>query len=497
MKHLIEIAKILTQKKVKRIDVFDASYLNQKSNKFTIFYDALVARKLKNDREAAALLYQSSPTDTRYRQLKSRFRRRLLNTLFFVDPDQPGVSDYDRAYFSCSKDWALISILMSNQAVLAAEALARQTLQTALQFKFSDLIVNCARVLRDFSAAAGKPSDFALFHELIETYSALLQAEIRAEALFLRCTNAIHAGEDFDPKESLQDLTDLADRHDSLLIKYHRYLAAIVLLEAKAEFQAALDLCNEAERYIEGQTGFFPEDKLLRFYIHKMAAMLHLRDYKLGKAAVEKYLSAFSEGSESWFLFMEFYFLLAMHTAQYIQAAAIAEKTTQHPRFKKYVLNHKEKWKIFEYYLAYVAQRQSQDFPAILQKGKNLSSAQPFPEEALSYHKDHRHSTAVWLILKALLLLEKNSLLKAQELIDQLRDFSGKYLKSEEDFRIVQFVRLLQQVAKANFQRNALKNAEKYLEGLKIRTFQYSYPLSCQEVIPFEYLWEQVLEQLK
>ncbi|MDP4820722.1 MAG: hypothetical protein NWR67_06935, partial [Saprospiraceae bacterium] len=73
----------------------------------------------------------------------------------------------------------------------------------------------------------------------------------------------------------------------------------------------------------------------------------------------------------------------------------------------------------------------------------------------------------------------------------------GKYLKSEEDFRIVQFVRLLQQVAKANFQRNALKNAEKYLEGLKIRTFQYSYPLSCQEVIPFEYLWEQVLEQLK
>lgn len=497
MKHLIEIAKILTQKKVKRIDVFDASYLSQKNNKFTIFYDALVGRKLKNDRDAAALLYQSSPTDARYRQLKSRFRRRLLNTLFFIDPDQPGISEYDRAYFSCSKDWALISILMSNQSVIAAEALARQTLQTALHFKFSDLIVNCARVLRDFSADAGKQSDFAEFNELIETYSVLMQAEIRAEALFLRCTNSIHAGDEPDPAESLRQLTDLADRHASMLIKYHRYLADIVLLEAKAEFQAVLSLCNEAEKYIEVQNDFFPEDKLLRFYIHKMAAMLHLRDYKQGKAAVEKYLSAFPEGTESWFLFMEFYFLLAMHTAQYIQAAAIAEKTTQHPKFKKYVLNHKEKWKIFEYNLAYVVQRQSQDFPAILQKGKNLSPTQLFPEEAISYQKDQKHSTAVWLILKVLLLLEKNSLLKAQELIDQLRDFSSKYLKGEEDFRIIQFVRLLQQAAKANFQRNALKNVEKHLEGLKIKTFQYTYPLSCQEVIPFEYLWEQVLEQLK
>ena len=497
MKHLIEIARILTKKKVKRMDVFDADYLSQKSNKFTIFYEALATHKLRNDREAAALLYQSSPTDARYRQLKSRFRRRLLNTLFFTDPHQTETSVFDKTYFSCSKDWTLIHIMVSNQAVLAAEALAKQTLQTALEYKFPDIIINCARALRDFSVDAGRQQDFEYYHQLIETYVAVLQAETQAEALFLRCTTAVDPPDYNAAQPYLQQLIRLSEQHDSLLITYYRYLSEIVLLENAGNFQNLLQVCDQAEQYLDNKPDFFPEERILRFYVHKMAALLHLRDYKEGKATVERYLSAFPEGSESWFLFMEFYFLLAMHTTQYIQAAAIAEKAQQHPRFKKYVLGHKEKWKIFQYSLAFVTLRQGSDFPALLQKGKKTQSGQVFSEESVSYHKETRQSTAVLLILKIVLLLEKNSLLKTQEWIDKLRDFGSKYLQTDEDFRVIQFIKLLQQVAKANFQRDALKNTEKYLDGLRKKPFPHRYPFSCHEVIPYENLWEQVLEHLK
>ena len=147
MKHLIEISKIVTKKKVRKIEIFDDNALKQKNSKFNEFYEALAANKFKNDRDAAMFLYSSTPTDDKYRQLKSRFRKRLLNTMFFLDVNRPSASSYDRAYFSCNKDWTLVKILLSNNAYKTASALARQILTTALKFKFADVIVNCACLL--------------------------------------------------------------------------------------------------------------------------------------------------------------------------------------------------------------------------------------------------------------------------------------------------------------------------------------------------------------
>src|SRR5210317_2286602 len=146
MKHLIEIARIVTKKKVRKIEIFDDHALKQKNSKFNEFYEALTAGKFKNDRDAAAYLYGNTPKDDKYRQLKSRFRKRLLNTLFFLDVNRPSASSYDRAYFSCNKDWTLVKILISNNAELTAGALARQILTVALKYIFADVIVNCCRI---------------------------------------------------------------------------------------------------------------------------------------------------------------------------------------------------------------------------------------------------------------------------------------------------------------------------------------------------------------
>ena len=76
MKNLIEISKIVTKRKVKKIEIFDEHSLRHKSSKFNEFYEALLANKFKNDRDAASFLYDCSPTDAKYRQLKSRFAQK-------------------------------------------------------------------------------------------------------------------------------------------------------------------------------------------------------------------------------------------------------------------------------------------------------------------------------------------------------------------------------------------------------------------------------------
>ena len=104
MKNLLEIAKVLTRKKIAKIEILDEQMLKQKDSKFGKFYEGLLTGKIESDRDAALLLYDDPDTsDAKYRQMKSRFRRRLFNTLFFVDVNVPLASSYDQAYFNCSK----------------------------------------------------------------------------------------------------------------------------------------------------------------------------------------------------------------------------------------------------------------------------------------------------------------------------------------------------------------------------------------------------------
>ena len=275
MKNLIEISRIVTKKKVRKIEIFDDHTLKHKNSKFNEFYEALLANKFKNDRDAASFLYGTSPTDDKYRQLKSRFRKRLLNTLFFLDVNLPSTSSYDRAYFSCNKDWTLVKILLSNDATFTASALARQILTTALKFKFADVIVNCSRILRGFAAEEEHEKDFEEYDQHIKQYANVLDAEIRSEELFQRVimnyykppSKNVNLAEKIDTY--CDALVGLSEIYDSPIVIYNMYLVWAFRYEMLHDYTAMLEVCTRAEKYIEDNPVFYQDDKLATFQLKK------------------------------------------------------------------------------------------------------------------------------------------------------------------------------------------------------------------------------------
>ena len=248
-----------------------------------------MANKFKNDRDAASFLYDCSPTDDKYRQLKSRFRKRLLNTLFFLDVNLPSASSYDRAYYSCNKDWTLVKILLSNDARHTAAALARQILTTALKFKFADVIVNCARILRRYAAEEGDEKSYESYDRYSKQYQNVLDAEIRSEELYQRVIMNYHLPphKNTDLKEKIDTYCDalvgLSEVYDSPIIIYNMFLVWTYRYEMLSDFNSMLEVCNRGEKYIEQNPTYYQDDKLATFHLKKMSAYLHLRDWKNGK----------------------------------------------------------------------------------------------------------------------------------------------------------------------------------------------------------------------
>ncbi len=503
MKNLIEISKIVTKKKVRKIEIFDDHSLKHKNSKFNEFYEALLANKFKNDRDAASFLYSCSPTDDKYRQLKSRFRKRLLNTLFFLDVNLPSTSSYDRAYYSCNKDWTLVKILLSNNAKQTAAALARQILTTGLKFKFADVIVNCARILRKHAAEIGDEKNYEIYDEHSKQFQNVLDAEIRSEELYQRVIMNYYKPKikTHELREKIDTYCDalvgLSEIYDSPIVIYNMYLVWAYRYEMLEDFEAMREVCNKAETYIEENPTYYQDDKLATFQLKKMSAYLHLRDWKNGKINAEKCLQSFPEGSDTWFNFMEYYILLAIHTDNYINALAIYTKATGNNKFKKLSSNTREKWKIYDVFLNYIIESKGEENPVLLTQKRKTFRLSRFIHDPVLYPKDQRIFTVLMVIGQLLFVLEKKGYNAATERIDRLKSYANRQLKKEEYFRTIQFIRLLQQLSKADYQIQNLSNIDKYYNRLIETPFYYRGLIPELEVIPYEKLWNMILARLK
>lgn len=503
MKNLIEISRIVTKKKVKKIEIFDDYSLKNKNSKFNEFYEALMAGKFRNDRDAATYLYECSPTDDKYRQLKSRFRKRLLNTLFFLDVNMPDTSGYERAYYSCNKEWTLVKILLANEAPFTAATLARQILTTALKYKFADLIVNCSRILRTYASETENEKEFEEYDQHIKQYKDILDAEIRSEELYQRVMMNYFrpVTENFDLKERIDTYCDaligLSETYDSPVIFYNMYLVWTYRYEMLQDYESMIEVCSRAEQYMKDNPTYYQDEKMATFQLKKMSAFLHLKDYKRGKINAEKCLQSFPEGSELWFSFMEYYYLLTMHTENYINAVAILAKATTNPKFKKLVAEDREKWKVYEVYLNYIIEVFGEENPVLRRQNRRTFKVSKFLSDPILYPKEMRIFTIFLIIAQILFHLEQKQYSNVTELVERLKNYANRQLKKEEFYRLIQFIRLLQQLARADYRQENLTNIEKYLNRLNESPFYYRGLISELEVVTYEQLWEIIVKKIK
>ena len=87
MESISELIKLVTQKRVKKIELFDETSRNKSSNYFKLF-DGIHSETYDSDEEAASDIYNCLPSEKKYLILKTRLKQKLLNTLFFVEHDK-------------------------------------------------------------------------------------------------------------------------------------------------------------------------------------------------------------------------------------------------------------------------------------------------------------------------------------------------------------------------------------------------------------------------
>lgn len=498
MKQLLEIVRIVTKKKVKRIEILDEASLSNRTSKFADFYEGLLAGRFRTDRDAAEALYNCSPTDDKYRQLKSRFKKRLVNTLFFIDMNRAATSDYDKALASAHKDWSLVNILLYYGASLSAASLARQVFATASRFQLSSLALESSRILRNFSAQKGKLDEFEDYDRQVKQLHPLVEAEVRCEEIVQRLMlDYDHLLRNPGPltEQKLQSycdaLIELSERHNSANIHYNTYLVWALRYEVSKDYQGLLEVCQQAAAKMGEYPLFWTGSRIKTFQLKKMSALLHLADFNPGRYHAEQCLQDVEEGSEYWYQFLELYFLLALHTEHFLQASAIFSKATGHSAFRRQPLLAREKWRLFAEYLQYFLEIQSRHNPLLQTQARKIAAWRPASAEL---PREWRALQIQMDILHLMQALEKKNLPAVAEAVERFKPLQAK-LKQDGALRTLYFIRALIPLVGDNGHLARGPIVEKNLK--KMRAIPQSYQhLNGLEVAPYEKLWKIIESKL-
>ncbi|MEM9990566.1 MAG: hypothetical protein AAF738_02315, partial [Bacteroidota bacterium] len=110
---------------------------------------------------------------------------------------------------------------------------------------------------------------------------------------------------------------------------------------------------------------------------------------------------------------------------------------------------------------------------------------------------ERMYTVHTWIV-QLLFHIEKGNFSSMRDIIEQLKVYANRQLRKEEYFRAIQFIRLLQQLVKAEFQTKEMTNTEKYYERLtEEQAFFYRGLITELEVIPFEQLWTLILDRVE
>ena len=260
MEILKELSQIINRNKVKSIEILNP---NTKS-KVNTFYQALADGSISDDDEAASKLYPKLPADSsNYRKLKASLKRKMINTLFFIDTKRNNYTDRQAAYYECYKNWAAANILLGKSAYKSCLDLCMKTLRYAKKYEFTELSRDIIKLLRlHYSAQLGDAKNYRKYRNDYEKYDTICLWENKAELyysdLIVEYVNN-KAMKKFLVDAAKEYLAELLPKTEQLsTYRFHLYTKLIQIMASSAEnnFQEILVLGQEMETFFRNKKYF-------------------------------------------------------------------------------------------------------------------------------------------------------------------------------------------------------------------------------------------------
>jgi len=503
MESLRELISLITQKRIKKVELFDESNRNKTSNYFRLF-EGIHSRRYTTDAEAAQDIYECLPSEKKYLILKTRLRQKLLNTLFFLDYDSDNSAEYQKILYDCNKQVYAIKVLMMSNTRRLAIPMAEKTLRLAADYQLTDIVLECARILREHYSG-NNYQEFLEYKDIAERTEHQQRVENQAEQFYQEIV-AVYA----KSKGNRPRVKKMAEKYyraiesnfrpyDSIKLRLNYYRIKTLFFQLSDNYREAIAVLTEHEEFISQTPSFHPPSRTEELAIQKMNFYLHLKAFEEGEAHAKQFASLFADKNLNLYTFKEYQLLLAMHTGHYLRASEIFHEVVGQSTFRTLSDAKKERWATFQAYLHYIYKYQKvKEIRPLIQNSKTGFQLNDFLEKRPEFAKEKRGLNSAIMIIQILFFLEKMNMEALVDRVNEIEKYTRRYPKKDMNFRSECFISLLTQMRDDGFRFYQTRRAtEKVYEELNSVMMEYYGGNRALEVLPYEVMWDIVLDKLK
>ena len=503
MEDLISLVRLISTQKIEQIDLFnskvDLPHLTRK------LYEGIVSGEITDEQNGILSIYNDLNKKKNFNKLESRLKNRILNSLFFLQNNSQDRSEMRIARYSVARDFSLINILRDRNEKRISIKIAIRAYNKAVKYELTEYAIMIARKLHEYYGYSYPSKKKMLkYQSEIVSLQNTLAAEIKAEEYYTKFSYLYVTKKSKFSKDQLDEIKTYVDHLIHLksftksfkfnLDSYNVITSYFIFID---EFDKAIQYCEEALQFFESKPY---EDKSTKWAFRNSLILAFIGKRKYSEAAKYTALNfeIIKKGTYNWYMQCNYEFILLSAQQDYQKLYKLVLEVTLTKNYKKLVIQH-EYWNVNEAYIHFLIRMQKID-PDKNNDGKKLRpfSLARFLNDVPKFSKDKRGLNISILIIQYLFLLLDRKYSKLIDRLDALKQYSYRYLKNDESFRSNLFIKMLLKVADADFHPIAAVRYTKDMQAkLLASTPSANFQSAEIEVIPYEKLWEIVIELLE
>lgn len=492
MEEISDLIRIITEHTKKNLPLLDLKVQDDQDNKELNLFLGVKSGHYTSDSIASKGIYDEEEVGFKFRMLKSRLNRKLLNHLFFMDF---GISKAHKSagfYQECLDYLHFSKMLLQLGEIKLATKLLYKTADQARECEYNRILHECLFMLRDIYSASYRPKLFRTIQKEIDQNKGLLEKEEQASAIFYESKLVLNSSltnkkRDFRPlHKSLQKVKDMSRETGSVNIFIQYVKLSIWMFEQEGQFEKSLKFVETLEESLrKGKINEMRFDvnmvKIARLY-----ALLKLRRHSEGLSLVKKHLRETDEETPAWNSFIESHVLFSIYSKDYEGATSLVLDRLNAKAFGGLDENTREKWSLYAVYLYYLT-------------GEKMMLELPGTERLLTSVPEFRKDKAgihVALLTLQLITRIDDDLEQLREILNAIDDYVTKFLNNSFSKRTKIFYKLLCKITDHDRDFETILKKSKYLVD-KLNNAEVEGDVFADlEIVPYEDLWESVLKRL-
>jgi hypothetical protein len=494
MKELKNLLSIVNERSKKVIPLVDYHTSQKDDSKEMQLFELVQEEEMNSDKKVAKVMYDTVPEDPRYKMLKHRLRNRLLNHLFFIDfKDDQSPPEYQHEQEALNHYYYIQTLLKKGDFKLGIKLLNRN-ITFSKEYEFNKVVLLCLEKLMWLYATQNKLNQYNDTEQEFREYQELTKIEEEAEMLYwgakVRFSKSAHSRKnniDYT-QQALKKLKKMYDDTGSYNVFYQYYQLKVLFHEHLGQFKDLLKFIDQInDQFAEGEINQHRFD-LRELKISHIKALFKIRNSKEVNMFSEFYKSEFDKNTSQYFEFMKWYFLNQLFTGNYQKAYELIREINKNEYFSELPSLERLKWDLFKAYL-FLGKPDKRltknfDFEYFYSKPVKISKKQKGIEIAIH-------------MLRFIYALENGDKQSLKKSVENLEKFSTQQLYDNANKRTRLFLKFLLLCDEKNYD-YAVLNSRSTVPFKKLKSSPLPGDETMEvEVIPYETLWDRVLQDIK